>query len=366
MLNTLFDLGRKALLQLDPERAHELTIAALERGVHPRDSGFDPPVLAASLGGLRLTNPIGIAAGFDKDARVPDAVLGLGSGFAEVGTLTPRPQEGNPRPRVFRLPADRAVINRYGFNNCGHAAALERLIARRTRGGVVGVNIGANKGSTDRTADYVKGLEIFYDIASYFTVNISSPNTPGLRDLQAPAALDELLGRVMAARSAKVAAGAPERPIVVKIAPDIAEADIPAIADRLAAHNVDVIAVSNTTLARPATLIDTAVAREAGGLSGPPVFHRSTVMLARIYQATGGRIPLIGAGGIDSGPAALAKIEAGASLLQIYTALVFEGPGLIGRIKAHLTEHCRLHGLKRIGEVTGSRAAEWAAKPFDV
>ena len=342
MLNSLFDLGRQALLQLDPERAHELTIAALERGVHPRDTGFDAPALAASLGPLRLTNPIGIAAGFDKDARVPDAVLGLGSGFAEVGTLTPRPQEGNPRPRVFRLPSDRAVINRYGFNNCGHAVALQRLIARRARGGVVGVNIGANKDSTDRTADYVKGLETFYDVASYFTVNISSPNTPGLRDLQAPAALDELLGRVMAARTAKVAAGNPQRPIVVKIAPDIAEADIPAIADRLAAHKVDVIAVSNTTLARPTTLIDAAVVREAGGLSGRPVFHRSTAMLARVYQATGGRIPLIGAGGIDSGPAALAKIEAGASLLQVYTALVFEGPGLIGRIKAHLAEHCRL------------------------
>ena len=244
MLNSLFDLGRQALLSLDAERAHELTIATLEKGLYPRTQIVDAPCLKSSLGTLQLTNPLGIAAGFDKDARVPDAVLGLGCGFAEVGTLTPKPQDGNPRPRVFRLPADRAIINRFGFNNCGHAAALDRLRARRARGGVVGVNIGANKDAVDRAADYVAGLESFYDVASYFTVNISSPNTPGLRDLQAPAALDELLGRVMAARAAKVSAGATQKPIVVKIAPDIAEADIAAIADRMEAHRVDLIAVS--------------------------------------------------------------------------------------------------------------------------
>ena len=365
MLHALFDLGRQALLTLDAERAHELTIASLERGLYPRDGMPDAPCLASMLGSLRLTNPLGIAAGFDKDARVPDAVLAMGCGFAEAGTLTPRPQEGNPRPRLFRLPTDRAVINRFGFNNCGHALALQRLQARRTRGGVVCVNIGANKGASDRTADYVLGLGAFYDVASYFTVNISSPNTPGLRDLQAPAALDELLGRVMAARAAKVAAGRPLRPIVVKIAPDIAEADIPAVAERLEAHKVDLIAVSNTTLARPSSLTDWQTAKEAGGLSGRPVFHRSTVMLARIYLATGGRVPLIGAGGIDSGAAALAKIEAGASLLQLYTGLVFEGSGLLGRIKAQLAEHCRLHSLTTIGEATGRRAAEWAAKPLE-
>ena len=365
MLNGFFDLGRQALLQLDPERAHELTIAALERGLHPRENGPDAACLASVLGSVKLANPIGIAAGFDKDARVPDAVLAMGCGFAEVGTLTPRPQDGNPRPRLFRLPADRAVINRFGFNNCGHAAARGRLEARRARGGIVGVNIGANKDAGDRTADYVQGLEAFYDVAAYFTVNISSPNTPGLRDLQAPAALDELLGRVMAARAAKVAAGLPMRPIVVKIAPDIAEADIPAIAERLVAHKVDLIAVSNTTLARPSNLVDRDVAKEVGGLSGRPVFHRSTVMLARMHQATAGRVPLIGAGGIDSGATALAKIEAGASLLQLYTGLVYEGSGLIGRIKTHLAEHCRLHGLTSIGEATGRRASEWAARPLD-
>jgi dihydroorotate dehydrogenase len=314
---------------------------------------------------LILPNPVGIAAGFDKDARVPDAILAIGCGFAEIGTVTPRPQEGNPKPRVFRLVPDRAVINRLGFNGGGHAAALARLKARTGRAGVVGVNIGANKDSADRTADYVSGLVAFYDVASYFTVNISSPNTPGLRDLQAPAALDELLGRVMEAREKRIADGAPKRPVVVKIAPDIAEADLPEIAARLEAHKVDAIAVSNTTLARPSSLRDTATAKEAGGLSGRPVFHRSTVMLAKVHELTGGRVPLIGIGGIDSGDAALQKIEAGASLLQLYTGLIYEGPGLIAAIKAHLVQHCRNNSLSSIGQATGRRASEWAAQPLD-
>lgn len=363
MLNSLFDLARPAFLAMDPEKAHEAALKAIEMGLYPRESANEP-CLASRLGDLTLPNPIGIAAGFDKDARVPDAVLAMGCGFAEVGTLTPRPQDGNPKPRLFRLPNDRGVINRYGFNNCGHLAALERLI-RRPRQGVVGVNIGANKDASDRTADYVTGLNSFYDVASYFTVNISSPNTPGLRDLQAPAALDELLGRVMEARAAKIAAGQPKRPIVVKIAPDIAEEDIAAITARLEAHQVDAIAVSNTTLARPTTLRDQSTAKETGGLSGRPAFHRTTAMLARVYQATGGRVPLIGMGGIESGQTALAKIEAGASLLQLYTGLVYEGFGLIPRIKAHLAETCRLEGLHNISQMTGRKAADWAAKPLD-
>lgn len=366
MLNSLFDLGRAALMALDPETAHETTLKSLESGIHPRDTSPADPVLACRLGDLALANPVGIAAGFDKDARVPDAVLAMGCGFAEVGTLTPLPQDGNPRPRVFRLMDDRAVINRNGFNNCGHVAALERLRARAKTGraGIVGVNIGANKDSSDRTGDYVAGLGAFYDVASYFTVNISSPNTPGLRDLQAPAALDELLGRVMAARAERVAAGAPRRPIVVKVAPDVAEADVPAIAERLVAHDVDMIAVSNTTLARHG-LQDQKTAKETGGLSGRPLFHRSTAMLARFYVATGGKVPIIGIGGIDSGETAAAKMEAGASLIQLYTGLIYEGPGLIGRIKGHLAERCRAEGLKSVGELTGRRAAEWAAKPLE-
>jgi dihydroorotate dehydrogenase len=359
MLRALADLVRPALFAFDPERAHELTLMSLERGLYPRDAERDDPVLASQLGELPLPNPIGIAAGFDKDGRVPDAVLGLGCGFAEIGTVTPLPQAGNPKPRIFRLISERAVINRLGFNNGGHAAALARL-QRRAPNGIVGVNIGANKDATDRTADYVAGLETFYGVASYFTVNISSPNTPGLRDLQAPAALNELLTRVMAARAQMIAQGHPRRPIVVKIAPDIAEADLPAIAQQLQSHAVDAIAVSNTTLARPGLTTKT----ETGGLSGRPLFHRSTVMLARIYVMTAGRIPLIGIGGIDSGETALQKMEAGASLIQLYTGLIYEGPGLIRRIKDHLARHARNTGLQRIADATGQRAERWAALPL--
>jgi dihydroorotate dehydrogenase len=360
MLKALAELVRPALLALDPEQAHELTLKSLERGLYPRDIGNDDPILASRLSTLPLPNPIGIAAGFDKDARIPDAVLGLGCGFAEIGTVTPLPQAGNPKPRIFRLINERAVINRLGFNNGGHAAALARLQRRAARG-IVGVNIGANKDAADRTADYVAGLEAFYDVASYFTVNISSPNTPGLRDLQAPAALNELLTRVMSVRKRIVAQGRPRRPVVVKIAPDIAEADLPAIAQQLQSHAVDAIAVSNTTLARPGVTIKT----ESGGLSGRPLFHRSTAMLARIYLLTEGRIPLIGIGGIDSGQTALQKMEAGASLIQLYTGLIYEGPGLIRRIKDHLARHARSAGLQHIRDVTGQRAEQWAARPLE-
>jgi len=234
----LYDLARTLLFAIEAEDAHELTLRSLERGLYRRASLNDDSSLQVEVAGLPFPNPVGIAAGFDKDARVPDAVLGLGCGFAEIGTVTPRPQPGNPRPRVFRLKEDRAVINRLGFNNQGHAAALRRLRERNAAGrrGIVGVNIGANKDSEDRTADYVQGLTAFYDVASYFTVNISSPNTPGLRDLQAPAALDELLRRVMAARAEQIAQGKPRRPVFVKIAPDIAMEDLPQVAERLLTH----------------------------------------------------------------------------------------------------------------------------------
>jgi dihydroorotate dehydrogenase len=361
MMSTLFDLARPALFALPPEDAHEVSLRALELGLYPRCSGPDSSRLVQSLWGLTYPNPVGIAAGFDKDARVVDAVLGLGCGFAEAGTTTPLPQSGNPTPRVFRLPADHAVINRLGFNNAGHTAALDRL-QRRRHPGIVAVNIGANKDSADRAADYVKGLDTFYDVATTFTVNISSPNTPGLRDLQAPAALDELLGRIMAHRRALIAAGKPKRPIVVKIAPDIAEVDIGPITGRLMAHEVDGIAVSNTTLSRPG--LSDARQKEAGGLSGRPLFHRSTVMLARVHEATGGQIPLIGIGGIDNGATALAKIEAGASLIQLYTGLIYEGVGLIQRLKDHLDEAVSERGARSITELKGTKAAEWAAKPL--
>jgi dihydroorotate dehydrogenase len=363
MLSSLYGLARGALFAMEPEDAHEFSLRMLERGLYPRDASGDPPELATELFGLRFPNPIGIAAGYDKDARVPDAILGLGCGFAEAGTITPLPQSGNPRPRVFRLVGDHGLINRLGFNNGGHAAALERLRARR-RTGIVCVNVGANKDSIDRVQDYVSGIETFYDVASMFTVNISSPNTPGLRDLQAPAALDELIGRVMAARAAKMAEGKPKRPIIVKIAPDIAEDDIGPITDRLVAHAVDGIAVSNTTLSR-AGLSD-AKRTEAGGLSGRPLFHRATVMLAKVFQATEGKVPLVGIGGIDSPESAVAKIEAGASLLQLYTGLIYEGPGLIGEIKKGLTAAIRHSRLNSIADLRGRRAAEWAAKPIEI
>jgi dihydroorotate dehydrogenase len=364
MLAAVFEFARPLLFALDPEHAHELTLRALEAGVYPRPDAPEDARLGQQLWGLAFPNPLGIAAGFDKDARVPDAMLGMGLGHAEVGTVTPLAQEGNPRPRVFRLTADRALINRLGFNNGGHGPALARLQARATRPGIVGVNVGANKDAVDRIADYVAGVRAFYDVASYFTINVSSPNTPGLRDLQAPAALDALLSRILQVRDELTAAGEPRRPVVVKLAPDIAEADLPDIVAVLVSRGVDGIAVSNTTLAR-AGLTDAKLAQEAGGVSGRPLFHRSTVMLARVHRLTQGRIPLIGIGGVDSGAAVIAKLEAGASLVQLYTGLIFEGPGLLERIKRELLAHLQRHRLTRIADAVGVRAAEWAAKPLD-
>ena len=362
MLTGLYSVARAGLFAMAPEDAHEVTLRALENGLYLRDLRPDPPSIAITAAGLRFPNPIAIAAGYDKDARVPGAVIALGCGFAEVGTLTPRPQEGNPRPRVFRLKSDHALINRLGFNNGGHEAALARLTARRPDG-ILAVNVGANKDSEDRTGDYVRGLDTFYDVASFFTINISSPNTPGLRDLQAPAALDDLLGRVMAARQLQIDRAKPSRPICVKISPDIAEADIGPITERLMAHGVDLIAVSNTTLARAGT---TDPARsEPGGLSGRPLFERSTIMLARIFEATGGRIPLIGIGGIDSPDRALMKIEAGATLIQLYTGLVYEGPSLIGRIKEGLAAAVVVRGVAKLQDLVGTRAQEWAARRLE-
>lgn len=360
MLKEGLGLLRPLLFAVDPERAHELTLRALESGLYPKPERADDERLAVALWDLRFPNPVGVAAGFDKDARVFPALLALGCGYAEVGTLTPQPQAGNPKPRVFRLIAERAIINRLGFNNGGHAAALGRL--RRWSGrGIVGVNIGANKDQPDRAADYVRGIEVFAPVASYITVNISSPNTPGLRDLQAPAQLGALLERIMAARERQ---SGRKVPIVVKLAPDIAEEDLPAIVSQLIAHSVDGIAVSNTTLTRTG-VAGARHAAEPGGLSGRPLFQRATVMLARVYRLTGGRVPLVGIGGIDSGETALAKIEAGASLLQLYTGLVYEGPELIGRIKAHLAAAVAAKGLASLSALTGTKSAEWAERPLE-
>lgn len=357
-------LAQPLLLMLPPEQAHEATLVALEKGLYPRSSvGADPRVAVDTLG-MSFPNPVGMAPGFDKEGRVPDALLDIGFGFAEIGTITPLPQPGNPSPRVFRLPRDRAVINRLGFNSGGHAGALARLAGRRKRG-IVGINVGANKEAPDRTADYVKGIEAFADIASYFTANISSPNTPGLRDLQAPAVLDQLLERVMAAREKIAIVGGRRVPVLVKIAPDIAEQDIEPIVGRMIAHGVDGIIVGNTTLSRHG-LRDVEIGREAGGLSGQPLFHRSTVMLARVAQASRGRMAIIGAGGVHSGETALAKIEAGATLIQLYSSLIFEGIGLIDRIKLELAEAVTRAGARNITELVGRKTDAWAAKPMEV
>jgi dihydroorotate dehydrogenase len=351
----LFGLGQSLLLALPPERAHDLAIKSLELGLYPRADAPDDRRLAQHLFGLDFPNPVGMAAGFDKNARVPRELLATGFGFVEVGTLTPLPQSGNPPPRMFRSIGDRAVINRLGFNNEGQQAALKRLKGRR--GGIVGVNLGAGRDSKDRIADYAEGIARMAEVAGYFTINISSPNTPGLRDLQASEALDALLKRVQEARAATTR----RPPLLVKLAPDLADEDVPEVVRVILSHGVDGIVVANTTLARDG-LRDRGLAREAGGLSGRPFFARATRMLARVYRLTEGKLPLIGVGGIDSGETALAKVEAGASLLQLYTGLVFEGPALIGRIKQTLIQAMEKEGSDRLAPRIGRRAAEWSER----
>ncbi len=355
-MSGLFGLGQSLLLALPPERAHDLAVKSLELGLYPRATAPNDRRLSLRLFGLDFPSPIGMAAGFDKDARVPRELLAIGFGFVEVGTLTPRAQSGNPPPRMFRSMVDRAVINRLGFNNEGQEAALVRL--KHRGGGIVGVNLGAGRDSKDRIGDYVTGITRMAEVASYFTINISSPNTPGLRDLQAPVALDALLKRVQAARAA-LPCKAP--PLLVKLAPDIADDDLPEVVRVIQANGADGIMVSNTTLDRDG-LSDRAFAKEAGGLSGRPLFARSTRVLARVYQLTQGKLPLIGVGGIDSGETALAKIEAGASLFQLYTGLVFEGPSLIGRIKQALIGAMDKSGSVTLAPLTGRRAAEWSER----
>ncbi|MBL8590179.1 MAG: quinone-dependent dihydroorotate dehydrogenase [Methylobacteriaceae bacterium] len=349
-------LARPFLTALDAETAHRLTIAALKR-MPAHDPAPDDPRLEVELFGLNFPNPLGMAAGFDKNAEVPDQLLSLGFGFAEVGTLTPLPQAGNPRPRVFRLPADAALINRFGFNNEGHAPAHARLAARRRRG-VVGVNVGANKDATDRAADYAAGVSAFADVADYLAINVSSPNTPGLRDLQQRDALDDLLARALAARDAATPRCG-RKPVLLKIAPDVTESGLDDIVRVARDRRVDGMIVSNTTVNRPHSLVEPA-AKEAGGLSGAPLFEPSTRALAMTYARVERQFPLIGVGGVDSADAAWTKIEAGASLVQLYSALVFEGIGLVRRIKTGLVRRLDKEGLRTIAEATGRRVSDWA------
>jgi dihydroorotate dehydrogenase len=359
----LFDrLSRPFLRALDPEDAHSLAINAL-RYVPVVRQAADPPELAVRAFGLNFPNPVGLAAGFDKNAQVPDALLRLGFGFVEVGTVTPLPQAGNPRPRLFRLDADEGVINRLGFNSAGAEAALKRLAARANESGIIGVNVGANRDSRDRAGDYARLVETFAPVASYFTVNVSSPNTPGLRDLQQAKALDDLLARVLDARE-KVRPRSGPVPVLLKIAPDLALNDLDDAVGIARKHRVDGMIVGNTTVARPGSLRERDKAREAGGLSGRPLFKLATRVLAETFVRAEGAFPLIGAGGVDSGPTAIAKIKAGASLVQLYTGLVFRGLGVVSEIKTDLLAALKRGHRNSLASMVGSDAADITAESW--
>jgi dihydroorotate dehydrogenase len=362
MIELLDRLARPFLYALDPEDAHRLAIRMLQIAPMP-PAAPDDGRLAMRVFGLNFPNPIGIAAGFDKHAEVPDALLRAGFGFVEVGTVTPRPQPGNPRPRLFRLDADHAVINRLGFNSEGADVVLRRLAARAKAGGIVGINVGANKDASDRVADYVRLIERFATVASYVTVNISSPNTPGLRDMQHASVLDDLLARVMDARE-RVTKNAGPTPVLLKIAPDLSLADLDDAVGIARARRVDGVIVGNTTVTRPAGLRDTEKAREAGGLSGRPLLALADRMLAETYVRAEGVFPLVGAGGIDSGASALGKIRAGASLVQIYSGLVFRGLGLIGEIKRALLAALERDGSQHLADYVGADAAAVTAQAW--
>jgi len=355
----LYGLVKPLVFRVDPELAHFLTVKALASGLAPRCAPRVDPRLKVSAFGLDFPNPVGIAAGLDKNGEAPDALIALGYGHVEVGTVTPRPQPGNPKPRMFRLVADHAVINRFGFNNQGHAALRARLEARRGRPGIVGVNIGANKDSDDRIADYVAGVRAFADLAAYYTVNVSSPNTPGLRDLQARDQLAELLGRTLAARDEIAASGGRRVPVLLKIAPDIVDDGLADVAEVALSSGVDGLIVSNTTLDRRG-VSDPVVAKEAGGLSGRPLFRRSTVVLAKMRRLVGPALPIVGVGGIDSGDTAWEKIAAGADLIQVYSGMVYEGPFLAARIVADLAARLDREGVASLAALRGSRTEHWA------
>lgn len=348
------NLTRDGLLRMDPEIAHGATINALRLGLAPEQDHPDPPELRTTLCGLDLSNPIGMAAGFDKNGEVPKPLARMGFGMVEVGTVTPRPQQGNDKPRLFRVPEVEGIINRMGFNNDGHEAVFARLKGAHV-GAILGVNIGANKTSEDFVADYVRGVTRFAEVADYLTVNISSPNTPGLRDLQAAEALTRLLGAVLAARAkAKVRV-----PVLLKLAPDLDEAKMDEIAAVIGRTDLDGLIVSNTTIARdPITGMENAT--ETGGLSGKPLFPLATQRLAQLRQRVGA-LPIIGVGGIHSPETAVQKFEAGADAIQLYSALVFGGLDLLERLKRGVAAAVRAQGKRSISELTGTKTGDWAA-----
>jgi dihydroorotate dehydrogenase len=357
----LFDrLVRPLLRALDPETAHALALNALKVAPLPTAAPDDEKLRVQAFG-ITFPNPIGLAAGFDKNAEVPDVLLRLGFGFVEVGGVTPKPQPGNPRPRLFRLDADEAVINRFGFNSEGVERVAQRLAARSAQG-IVGINIGANKDTADRAADYVAGIAALAPHADFLTVNISSPNTPGLRNLQQASALDDVLARAIEARE-RAAVGSKPRPLLLKIAPDLTLADLDDVVGIARRHRIDGMVVGNTTLTRPG-LRETEEAKEQGGLSGRPLFALSTRMLAETFVRAEGAFPLIGVGGVDSGAAAFAKIKAGASLIQLYSGLIFRGVGLIGTIKKDLIDFMRIGRFDSLADAVGRDAAAVTAEPW--
>lgn len=350
----LANLTRDALLRMDPETAHGATITALRLGLAPQQEHPDPPELATRLCGLDLKNPIGMAAGFDKNAEVPRPLALMGFGMVEIGTVTPRPQSGNPKPRLFRIPQADGVINRMGFNNEGHEAAFARLKGLRVPA-ALGVNIGANKDSEDFVVDYVMGVQRFADLADYLTVNISSPNTPGLRNLQTDEALRRLLGEVLTAR----AKARTRVPVLLKIAPDLDEAGMDAVARVILDTDLDGLIVSNTTLSRdPVAGLENAA--ETGGLSGKPLFALSTRRLAQMRLRVGA-LPIVGVGGIHSPQTALAKFEAGADAIQFYSAMVFGGLDMLDRIKRGLVAGVRAAGKTSIAQMVGTRVEDWSS-----
>ena len=346
-----YDAATAAIRRLDPEAAHHWTVRALKYGGGPRFADRDPPSLEVKTFGLSFPNPVGLAAGFDKNAEVPVAMKRLGFGFVEVGSVIPRPQPGNPKPRLFRLEEDHAVVNRMGFNSQGMGRIGARLRKLRRKGfpGIIGINLGANKDSVDRGADYLVGLKALAEYGDYFVVNISSPNTPGLRDLQQGEAIEDLLARLRQERQElKV-----RPPLLLKIAPDLSESQTEVIARTVLDYGIDGVIVSNTTVARPATL-RSPHRTETGGLSGKPLFGPSTEMLRQIYKLTQGKVPLIGVGGISSGKDAYAKIRAGATLVQLYTGLVFAGPGLVREIKHELAACLARDGFPSVAKAIGA------------
>ncbi|EDO35448.1 predicted protein [Nematostella vectensis] len=345
-----------AIRLLDAERAHLLAVKAAAYGWTPQDKNKDPEILNTKVFGLQFSNPVGLAAGFDKHAEAVDGLLKMGFGFVEVGSVTPEPQPGNPKPRVFRLVEDQAVINRYGFNSDGHKAASKRLQDRLARSGhpkgVLGINVGKNKTSPDAVSDYVKGVKCFSPLAHYLVINISSPNTPGLRALQGREELTQLIDNALEAR--RQASPSAQPPLLVKIAPDLTEEDKIDIASVITrqGHQIDGLIVSNTTITRPSTL-QSPNKTEQGGLSGAPLREMSTGAVGDMYRLTEGKIPIIGVGGISSGQDAYDKIKAGASLVQLYTALAYQGPPVVRKIKRELAELLRKDGFGSVQEAVG-------------